>query len=269
MGYVEELMKQGYVPEGQTPKTILPEGGDPGNYDTGPMANVARALEKMRFKFQQDQETKIKKIEKKSDMYKTLREAGYEPKRAFDAVSKLEFPTEMPGETPAEKEKKIDLQQKELNLKRTGKEIEKTGMEIEKIQSEINTPNRTRLTARVLNKIANEEMLTPGEQKLYDETIKHKTGSDLDSILNDTTTDEGTNLARTKERILAKIADDEKLTVGEQKIYDEVIAKSPAWSRSIKSGAEKMIPVITADGRRGFVPESKLKAFLASGGKRR
>jgi hypothetical protein len=236
--YERILATLGAVPAGTKPKTILAgdENQEPGYYQTDPLSNLVRTLKKRKL----DIEDKLKKeqeaTQKKIDMYKTLRESGYDPKSAYDAVKKNQFP-ELPG---------------------TDEVGKKTSRE------------------RILAKIAKGETLTTGEQQVYDDTIKHKETDEnlLDETIADKTTEtETANQKKMREQILDKIARGTPLTPGEQKIYDEVIKKSqPKVQEDLSTvikDQEEMIAVIAPDGSKGSVPKSKLARALAAGYKKR
>lgn len=98
MSWMDSLLQQGYVPQGAEPLTITEPGGAPQqNIQTDRLSNLLRALKQdeqdkqMRFQEQQ------KKMQNQTDMYTKLREAGYDPKSAYEAIQKNEMPS-APGE---------------------------------------------------------------------------------------------------------------------------------------------------------------------------
>jgi hypothetical protein len=106
----------------------------------------------------QDQQTKeAERKQKKFDQFKTLRDAGYSSQQAYDLILKG---TGLPA---PEGGGDIERQQKEANLEKTKAETEKIGKE--------KTPS---LRDRIINKVAIGETLLPGEQKIYDDTIKRR-----------------------------------------------------------------------------------------------
>ena len=112
------------------------------------------------------EEEKLKKQKNKADMYKTLRDAGYEPKKAFEAVQAGQFPEEFGGETSKEKVANANIDRLKAQTKK------------------LTTQPSAALRARITEKVANGEDLTPGEQKVYDEVIrKYGQKSDLSSVL--------------------------------------------------------------------------------------
>ncbi len=106
-------------------------------------------------------------------MYKTLRDAGYEPKRAYDAVMSGQMPEEAGGDTPKEQE--------------TAAKIGVANATTEKIKAQtekVKTQPGPALRQRIIEKVAKGEDLTPGEQKVYDEVIrKYGQKSDLSTVL--------------------------------------------------------------------------------------
>ncbi len=157
---INRLIPEGAVMAGQRPKVITSPEGEPGYHQTDKLSTLLRGMEAFQAEAQVDEEARMKKAEKKFDMYKTLRSSGYDPARAFKAVGKMDLPDEPGGATDSER--KADA------------EVKKTEAQTEKIKKETDmmSVNKADLTKRILNKIANDEALTPGEQKVYDEVIK-------------------------------------------------------------------------------------------------
>lgn len=125
MGVYEYLMeKQGAVPLGAKPKTVLEPGGEPGHYPQDRLSRMARTLQRYMQKIEENQEKARLKAEKQLDMYKTLREAGYDSKRATEAVRKMEFPEE-PGGLPV-KERKAEAEISKIEAETAVKEEELT-----------------------------------------------------------------------------------------------------------------------------------------------
>lgn len=247
----------GAVPSGAKAKTILAgdENQEPGYYQTDPMANMARGLNKFLQQQAAEEEKRQKRLKDQFDMYKTLRDSGYDSKSAHEAIQKNEFPSGMPGVSTREQKEKLEL--------------EKTQAEIDKIKTDIDSPKSGVLQGKILNKIMNDETLTAGEQKIYDETIKHK-GSDLESNLDGAYKNK---YIATKEEIMAKVANNEELTTGEQKIYDDVISKKPgALDTALKNAPankEETVPMISPDGTPYQIYKSKVNDALKKGFKKR
>lgn len=227
------LAALGAVPAGAIPKTIL--AGDanqePGYYQTDPLSNLVRTLATQKLTIQDKLKKKQEAAQKKADMYKTLREAGYEPKAAYEAVTKATL-TE-PGK-------------EDFSLKKTVKErimdkiakgedllpgeqtiyndvIKKKGNGLDELDTEIpgESPTQKKTREDILDKIARGTPLQPGEQKIYDEVIKKKSvtpAQDLNSIVNNN---------------------------------------------------EEMVPVVSPAGIKGSIPKSKLAVALKAGYKQR
>jgi tRNA splicing endonuclease len=106
------LAALGAVPKGAAPKTILAgdENQEPGYYQTDPLSNLVRTLKKRQLEIDDALKKKQEATQKKTDMYKTLREAGYDPKSAYEAVIKGEFPLEAGGESLKEQQGKAGLE---------------------------------------------------------------------------------------------------------------------------------------------------------------
>jgi hypothetical protein len=102
MGFEDVFASLGAVPSGARSKTVIEEGGKPGYYQTDPLSNLLRGLTRMQQQSQADQEKKKKTFNNQIDMYKTLRQAGYSPDRAFKSVTEGEL--EEPGAIPEKKE---------------------------------------------------------------------------------------------------------------------------------------------------------------------
>jgi hypothetical protein len=110
------LMALGAVPKGMQPKTILAgdENQEPGYYQTDPLSNLVRTLKKKQLDIEDATKKKQEAAAKKFDMYKTLREAGYDSKSAHEAVMKGLFPEEAGGETLKEQQGKVGIEKTEI-----------------------------------------------------------------------------------------------------------------------------------------------------------
>lgn len=180
---INRLIPEGAVLPGSRPKTILADdgsgGGEPGYHDTTAMGNMARALQAFQASEQIKQEEKIAKMKKRSDMYKTLRDSGYTPKKAYEAVNKMEFPDEEGDESVKEKENVANVDKIKAQT-----ETEKArGRNIDK-RTELLTKSKSTLHQEIQQKVADGDELTPGEQKIYDDVIKkERKRSDLEEVL--------------------------------------------------------------------------------------
>lgn len=233
------LAALGAVPAGSAQKVVLPgTDQEPGYNATDPFSSLVRTIKNNQAQIDADIKKRQEEEKHKADMYKTLREAGYDPKSAYEAVLKGKLTPPGPEDTP---------------LKQS-------------------------LRDKILDKIAKGIALDPGEQKVYDETIKHKQDEDLlGNALGDNPPAETESQKKMREKILDKIARNQPLTPGEQKIYDEVIKKRQAQNTApvdelgdaVEGGQEEMVPMIAPDGRKGKMPKSKVAAALKAGYKKR
>lgn len=244
MAEFERIMAaMGAVPAGARPKQVIEDGGEPGYYSTDPLSQLTRIIKANQLQIQDKLQKQQEASKKQADMYKTLREAGYDPKSAYEAV---------------------------INNKLTppGAEADTSLGDNKKNQRE-----------KILDKIAKGQTLTTGEQQVYDDTIKRKpaasSGEDLlDDAINGSDKTETPNQKNMREKILAKLGKGEALTPGEQKIYDEVIKKGSGASgedalSDLLPGQGEMVKVIDPAGIPGSIPKSKLSAALKRGYKTR
>ena len=168
---IERLIPEGAVMAGSKPKTILADdsggGSAPGFFDTSQGGNMLRALEEYQVRTQMQAEKEMKKVSNRADMYKTLRDSGYEPRSAYDAVLNNEFPKE-PGGKSGKEDKDEAVVGK---LKAQTEREEATTKKIEK-QTSVITRSGSDLKKKIMDKVAAGDDLTPGEQKVYDEVIR-------------------------------------------------------------------------------------------------
>jgi hypothetical protein len=247
MGIAEYLMDQGYVPAGIKPKTILEGQQTAGYYNTDFMANLARILEKRKADVEAEQKKQQEEFQKKVDIYKTLRTAGYTPVKAHEAAVNGDLPV------PSEEDTRTDVSEGHVKgkiLAKMAKGMPLTSGEqdiydqsIKKVS--LTTTSNAALTATIREKLANGEDLTPGEQKVYDETIKHAQQEDpLSQIIK---------------------AQNEKIAV-------KPVASAPVADKSadpVAAAETTMVPVMSPDGKLGKIPRSKLQAALKAGYKLR
>ena len=66
---------------------------------------------------EQEETKKMKKTQEKFDLYKTLREAGYDTKAAYEAMASGSMPAGVPSETVKEKKDKADLANTEADAR--------------------------------------------------------------------------------------------------------------------------------------------------------
>jgi hypothetical protein len=240
MASIKEMIDLANFQAGPGRLTTTHEGG------SGAVGAIMSVLKGQ--KLQQDETIKKQQDQMKhrADMYKTLREAGYDPKSAYESVMKNQLAG--PGGEDA---------------------------------ALIKDPKE-----KILAKIARGESLTTGEQDIYDNVIKKKAvdsgGNMLDQAIADNKaastekTKQTTTQLEMQNKILEKVSSGKTLTVGEQKIYDDVIKKVNNNSGSDLSGmidtsrgSGQMVKVIAPDGTKGSIPQSKLAAALKAGYKKR
>lgn len=234
--YERVLAALGAVPSGARPKTILAgdENQEAGYYQTDPLSNLVRVLKARKLDIEDKAKKQMEAAQKKADMYKTLREAGYDKRAAYEAIEKNQFP-KIPG----------------------GEDVgNKTSRE------------------KILAKISRGEALTSGEQQLYDETIKHKPQEDLlgDALAGDGTNNEvkmrdqildkiarGTPLSSGEQKIYDEVI----------KKRAPAAAKDDLGAALDDNLGDEMVPVVSPAGIKGSVPKSKLVAALKAGYKKR
>lgn len=173
---INRLIPEGSVMAGRKPRTVTESGDIVDNYDTSTMGSINRAMQAYIVEAQIKKEKQQKKVKDQSDMYKTLRDAGYEPKKAYEAVMKGEFPDEA-----STGESKVDLET--VKIKAQTEQVQAQTEKIKKTTEVITRPS-AKLREEIIQKIANDEALTVGEQKIYDEVIrKYGEKSDLETVL--------------------------------------------------------------------------------------
>ena len=167
---INRLIPQGAVMAGQRPQTILaddtaPAGGSaPGYYDTSRTGNLLRQIQVMQAQEKMKEEEQLKKNQNRLNYYKTLRAAGYDPKKAYEATINRDFPKEEGGVTPEETVKEA---QAGYYKSRT-----------------IGAKQKSVLHAEIQDKVARGVPLTAGEKRLYDEVIrKYGNKSSLSDVL--------------------------------------------------------------------------------------
>jgi hypothetical protein len=208
-------------------------GGEAGFFQTDKLSTMLRGLEAFQRKEQEKEEKRQKEMTRQVDMYKTLREAGYDPDKAYEAVMKgvsLPKPEAEDRTIPKTQREKIldkiargvsltegEQQVYDETIKHKEKETEDTSLK--------ETINQSKLHARIEQKIADGITLTPGEQKIWEEVIKKSPGKNNNSA---------------------------------QELEDE-----------LKSKQDEMVPVYDPLGRKMKVPKSRLTDALKAGWKKR
>lgn len=148
MAWFDQLIAQGYTVPGAKQNNFSPV-----------VDSLAEALGSFAGMKKQKAKDAAEKQKNEIDMYKTLRDSGYDPSSAYKAVREGKI-TGPGGETPKEKESAAKV--KDLAATTTIKEKQATML----------TESQKGLTQRILNKIAEGTELTKGEQKVYDEVIR-------------------------------------------------------------------------------------------------
>jgi len=93
MGVYEDMLSRRVNP---TPTVIEKEGENT-------FSRAIKKLQKFQDQMREQEQKRLDDIKRKSDMYGTLRDSGYTPKQAFEAVEKQQFPEEQPGLSTKEK----------------------------------------------------------------------------------------------------------------------------------------------------------------------
>ena len=173
MALQEMLMSMGYVPKGVQPNVVTESGGAP---HSGTLSRSGNVLTKI-VELQQQQQKQVKEQQeeqkRKVDFYNTLRTAGYDPKTAYEAVESGNIPSAAPAEDT------VEVQEKQSKIERS-----KAETELIKKRTETLGTTKAALTDRIINKVANDEPLSVGEQNVYDNVIKRAvSGDELVKIL--------------------------------------------------------------------------------------
>jgi hypothetical protein len=241
------MLNQGYVPGGTTPQVSV-DGGAPGYQGTDQISSLARAAQKMQAEFELKQKKEMEKLAKKIDMYKTLRESGYEPSKAHKAVESSELVVPAEVDAPFDTSEKT-TEDKILAKKAAGEKL--TAGEEEIYQDKIIRPKNdegslNQLTAAILQKVADYgyDSLKPGEKKVYEDYLKkNRPASIWDGY------DPG----------------------GDQEAVPEEPKKAsiPPQAQVKPAEIDTMVPVISPDGKNGSIPKSKLARALKLGYKTR
>jgi hypothetical protein len=168
MGWQEMLAEQGFVPKGVTPKVYDPNTGGFNNQAEDPLSRLMQTLQAASIQNQAKTEKLQKDNDKKLDIYKTLREQGYDPKKAYEAAMKNVLPIEAPGQTMKEQTEAAGL--------------ERTKAETDKIKKGLVTKTKDEVENDIVGKVSRGEGLTAGEQKIYDDVIKKQKKSEGDSV---------------------------------------------------------------------------------------
>lgn len=85
----------------------------------GGMQQASQILGTILATVEQEEAKKEKKQKEKFDMYRVLRDAGYDTKSAYEAMMRGDLPATPPGETMKEKKEKLELTKTEEDIKKT------------------------------------------------------------------------------------------------------------------------------------------------------
>jgi hypothetical protein len=96
------LIRAGWVPQGATPNEVDAEGNV--GPHRSPFLRAGEAIVSGLQEYQKQQQQKDERVKFQGDLYNSLRDAGYDPKSAHDAVQKWEFPSQPGGQTLKEKQ---------------------------------------------------------------------------------------------------------------------------------------------------------------------
>lgn len=120
--------------EGQTPRVTQAGGGNQvveWQQDPTSFQKSSQILGAIMQTMEQEEVKKQKKLKDKADTYKVLREAGYDPKAAYEAVNSGDYPATTPSTTEADQ--KSALEKDKLTA-----ETDKIKAETQKITAEAN-----------------------------------------------------------------------------------------------------------------------------------
>lgn len=104
----DELIKQGYTPEGGPRNQINPDGTISVR-PTGRLNRMAQVLGDILQVEMEKENKRQEKLKKQFDMYKVLRDAGYDAKSAHEAVQKNQFPDAPGGESLDDEKKRSEI----------------------------------------------------------------------------------------------------------------------------------------------------------------
>ena len=120
MAEMRELIKRG----GYKVPSVSPITGGQYYASDSKLGRMGQVLGQIITREQEKEKKRVEKLKTQFDMYKVLRDAGYEPKAAHEAVQKSQFPATPGGES---------LEREKLRL---GTETAKTGLETAKLKTQ-------------------------------------------------------------------------------------------------------------------------------------
>lgn len=134
MGFSESLLQQGFVPAGTQPKVIPYQGGEPAYAPTDAITHLGQALTV----YQKNTADRAKRDQEEAnndfEMYKTLRDAGYAPDKAFDSAKNRKL-TGPGGETSGDFEA-AKAKAEIAKTKADTKKIEEGVSEVQKLKQQ-------------------------------------------------------------------------------------------------------------------------------------
>lgn len=148
----DELFRQGFVPKGAEPRRISPDGSVTA-FQPSKANRVAAVLTQVLQQAQANEKQRQEKLAKQFDMYKVLRDAGYDTKSAAEAVRKNQFPDAPGGESLEEQEKRASIDEKKAHA-----EYYRAGGAKRTVIDQM-TPNQLQSRLKALN-----EILEPTEE---------------------------------------------------------------------------------------------------------
>lgn len=236
------LLSKGYTLPGQDANVITEPGGDPQiGGDISPLGRVLRLVQAHAQQDRVDEQQRQQKLQEQASTYRTLREAGYSPSKAHDAVMNGLLPKDAPGDTAADIKTAQEKLKTDAEITKSKAESTKLDAETGKIKADtaIVGEKKNTIESKILNKLAGGQELNAGEQKIYDDVIKKKNNGGLAELLSqmDNADPSGT---------VEQPAGTTKTTIGDPKV-----------------------PVVSPDGKLGYVPQSKLEAAIKKGYKKR
>lgn len=110
---INEHLRNGLVPQGYQKKSFDPITQQSYVESDSGLGRAAQVIQRILVQRQQVMKDRREKLEKQFDMYKVLRDAGYDPKSAHEAVQKNQMPAAPGGESLEEQEKKATIEEKQ------------------------------------------------------------------------------------------------------------------------------------------------------------
>ncbi len=233
-GFESVLAAMGAVPKGAKSNVIDSETGKSESFQENPFGRVLRNVVKFQQQEQVREEKRIKRTMDQASMYQTLRESGYTPKRAYDAVQKNYLPEPEP-------------EQETLKEKRVESEIETSQAKTDYYRSRIPlnegvAQKKIELITAQIDKLKQKAVADPGQEQKANKQIE-KLNAEIELI-------------NARKNALAN-----KKSTNQNELNDILDKKT--------TGKEEMVPVLNPQGKPFRIPRSKLAAALKAGWKKR